>query len=139
MSAAGVDRKRWRRVAARRIDVGRGSCEMSLMDLGRLALSLPIPPDVGTCLDWTGRAEALGFGSIWIAETGGPGPFVLAGAVAGRTKRARIGLAVSPVYFLTPATIAAATGTVAQLAPGRFILGLGTSSHAMVENWHGLP
>ena len=109
------------------------------MDLGRLALSLPIPPDVATCLDWTGRAEALGFESIWIAETGGPDPFVLAGAVAGHTTQARIGLAVSPVYFRTPATIAAATGTVAQLAPGRFILGLGTSSHAMVENWHGLP
>ncbi len=109
------------------------------MDLGRLALSLPIPPDVATCLDWAGRAEDLGFESIWIAETGGPDPFVLAGAVAQRTKAARIGLAVSPVYFRTPATIAAATGTVAQLAPGRFILGLGSSSHAMVENWHGLP
>lgn len=39
----------------------------------------------------------------------------------------------------TPATIAAAAGTVSQLAPGRFVLGLGSSSHAMVENWHGTP
>jgi probable F420-dependent oxidoreductase len=109
------------------------------MNLGRLALSLPIPPDVATCLEWAGRAEALGFESVWIAETGGPDPFVLAGAVAERTKTARIGLAVSPVYFRTPATIAAATGTVAQLAPGRFVLGVGASSHAMVESWHGLP
>jgi alkanesulfonate monooxygenase SsuD/methylene tetrahydromethanopterin reductase-like flavin-dependent oxidoreductase (luciferase family) len=44
---------------------------------------------------------------------------------------------VSPVYIRTPATIAAATGTVAQLAPGRFILGLGASSHAIVGGWHG--
>ena len=57
---------------------------------------------------------------------------MLAGAVAQVTKRVRIGLAVSPVYIRTPATIAAATGTVAQLAPGRFILGLGASSHAIV-------
>jgi probable F420-dependent oxidoreductase len=109
------------------------------MNLGRLALSLPIPPDVATCLRWASRAEALGFESVWIAETGGPDPFVLAGTVAQVTTRARIGLAVSPVYFRTPATIAAASGTVAQLAPGRFILGVGSSSHAMVENWHGLP
>lgn len=109
------------------------------MNLGQMALSLPVPPDVPACLDWARRAEDLGYESIWIAETGGPDPFVLAGTVAQVTRRARIGLAVSPVYIRTPATIAAASGTVAQLAPGRFILGLGASSHAIVENWHGVP
>lgn len=109
------------------------------MNLGKLALSLPVPPDTPTSLEWAARAEGLGFESIWIAETGGPDPFVLAGACAQVTSTARIGLAVSPVYFRTPATIAAATGTVAQMAPGRFVLGLGSSSHAMVEKWHGLP
>lgn len=108
------------------------------MNLGKLALSLPVPTDVAGCLDWARRAEDLGYESIWIAETGGPDPFVLAAAIAQITRRVRIGIAVSPVYIRTPATIAAAVGTVSQLAPGRFILGLGSSSHAMVENWHGL-
>lgn len=109
------------------------------MDLGKLAISLPIPPDVSTCLDWARRSEDLGYESIWIAETGGPDPFILAATVAQVTKRVRIGIAVSPAYIRTPATIAAAAGTVSQLAPGRFVLGLGSSSHAMVENWHGTP
>src|SRR5512143_128575 len=109
------------------------------MTLGKLALSLPVPGDVNACLEWARRAEDLGYESIWIAETGGPDPFVLAGAVAQVTKRVRIGLAVSPVYIRTPATIAAAAGTVSQLAPGRFILGLGASSHAIVGGWHGTP
>lgn len=109
------------------------------MTLGKLALSLPVPGDVNACLEWARRAEDLGYESVWIAETGGPDPFVLAGAVAQVTKRVRIGLAVSPVYIRTPATIAAAAGTVSQLAPGRFILGLGSSSHAIVEGWHGTP
>jgi len=109
------------------------------MNLGKLALSLPIPPDVRACVDWARRAEDLGYESIWIAETGGPDPFVLAGIVAQVTSKPRIGLAVSPVYIRTPATIAAASGTISQLAPGRFILGLGASSHAIVENWHGVP
>ncbi len=109
------------------------------MNLGKLALSLPVPGNVAACLDWARRAEDLGYESIWIAETGGPDPFVLAGAVAQVTERVRIGLAVSPVYIRTPATIAAATGTVSQLANGRFILGLGSSSHAIVEGWHGTP
>jgi probable F420-dependent oxidoreductase len=109
------------------------------MNLGKLALSLPVPGDVAACLEWARRAEDLGYESIWIAETGGPDPFVLAGAVAQVTKRVRIGLAVSPVYIRTPATIAAAAGTVSQLSAGRFILGLGSSSHAIVEGWHGVP
>lgn len=109
------------------------------MNLGKLALSLPVPGDVAACLDWSRRAEDLGYESIWIAETGGPDPFVLAGAVAQATQRVRIGLAVSPVYIRTPATIAAAAATVSQLAGGRFTLGLGASSHAIVGNWHGTP
>lgn len=109
------------------------------MDLGKLALSLPVPPNVPACIDWARRAEALGYESVWIAETGGPDPFVLAGTVAQVTKTMRIGIAVAPVYIRTPATFAAAAGTVAQLAPGRFILGLGASSHTIVEQWHGVP
>jgi len=109
------------------------------MNLGNLALSLPIAPNVPACVEWAKRAEDLGYESIWIAETGGPDPFVLAGVVAQATTRVRIGIAVSPVYIRTPATIAAAAGTISQLAPGRFVLGLGSSSHAMVENWHGTP
>ena len=62
------------------------------MNLGKLALSLPVPGDVAACLEWARRAEDLGYESIWIAETGGPDPFVLAGAVAQVTKRVRIGL-----------------------------------------------
>jgi probable F420-dependent oxidoreductase len=109
------------------------------MNLGKLAISLPVPPNVATCLDWARRAEDLGYESVWIAETGGPDPFVLAGAVAQVTQRLRIGIAVSPVYIRTPATFAAACGTVSQLAPGRFIVGLGASSHAIVGQWHGIP
>jgi len=107
------------------------------MNLGTLAMSLPVPPDTRTSLDWARRAEDLGYEAIWIAETGGPDPYIIAALAAQVTKNAKIGTAVSPIYFRTPPTIASLAGTVAQLAPGRFVLGLGTSSHAMVENWHG--
>jgi probable F420-dependent oxidoreductase len=106
--------------------------------IGKLALSLPVPADVPTNVEWARRAEELGYESVWIAETNGPDPFVLAAAVAQVTRRLRIGIAVSPVYVRTPATLAAACGTIAQMAPGRFVLGVGSSSHAMIEKWHGL-
>jgi len=108
------------------------------MDLGNLALSLPIPPDVQTCIEWAKRAETLEYESVWISEGAGPDPFVLAAAVAQATSRVRIGIAVSPVYVRTPATIASAAATVSQLAPGRFILGLGSASESSIGRWHGL-
>jgi len=108
------------------------------MDLGRLALSLPVSADVRTCIEWARRAEALGYESIWIADAVGPDPFVLAGTIAQVTTVVRIGIAVSPVYIRTPAVLATTAATLAQLAPERFILGLGASSHAMIENWHGM-
>lgn len=108
------------------------------MNLGKLGISLPVPPDMRTCLWWAQRAEDLGYESIWIADTNGPDPFALAAAVCQVTKRVRVGIAVSPVYTRTPGVLAQAAATLAQLAPGRFILGLGSSSHAIVEQWHGL-
>lgn len=109
------------------------------MNLGRLAISLPVSSNIPICIAWAQRAEALGYESTWIADSSGPDPFVLAGVVARATQHLRIGIAVSPVYIRTPAVIAAAAATVAQLAPNRFILGLGASSHTIVEHWHGIP
>jgi probable F420-dependent oxidoreductase len=108
------------------------------MNLGKLGISLPVPPDVPACVAWAQRAEDLGYESVWIADTNGPDPFVLAAAVAQATKHLRVGIAVSPVYTRTPGVLAQAAATLGQLAPGRFILGLGSSSHAIVEQWHGL-
>lgn len=108
------------------------------MNLGKLGISLPLPPDAPACVRWAQEAEDLGYESVWIADTNGPDPFVLAAAVCRATRHLRVGIAVSPVYTRTPGVLAQAASTLAQLAPGRFVLGLGSSSHAIVEQWHGL-
>jgi probable F420-dependent oxidoreductase len=86
------------------------------------------------------RAEALGYESLWIADTGaGPDAFVVAAAAAAVTTRVRIGTAVVPIYTRALPVHAAGAGSVAQLAPGRFVLGLGASSETIVETWGGVP
>jgi probable F420-dependent oxidoreductase len=106
----------------------------------RLAASLPVPPDLPMCQRVARRVEELGYESVWLADTGaGPDAFVLAAAVAGVTTRLRIGTAVVPVYTRTPSVMAAQAGSVAQLAPGRFVLGLGASSDTIVDAWGGVP
>lgn len=83
-------------------------------------------------------AESQGYEDVWFADVGSPDALTLAAAVAVRTKRVRIGVAVTPIYTRTPPVLAASANTLQELSAERFILGLGTSSHTMVENWHGL-
>jgi probable F420-dependent oxidoreductase len=106
----------------------------------RLGASLPLPPDLNMCRRVAERAEPLGYESLWIADTGaGPDAFVVAAVAAGVTSRARIGTAVVPIYTRALPVLAAGTGTVAQLAPGRFVLGIGISSETIVDTWGGVP
>ena len=110
--------------------------------LSRLGASLPLPPDLGMCRRVAERAEALGYESIWIADTGaGPDAFVAAAAAALATQRLRLGTAVIPIYTTRALSVlAAGAGSCAQLMPGRpFVLGLGVSSETIVDAWGGVP
>jgi probable F420-dependent oxidoreductase len=110
------------------------------MSLGRLAISLPLPfLSPRACVELARTAEReWGYDAIWLAETNGPDSASLAGALALATERATIGTAIVPVYTRTPAVLAMTAATLAGLAPGRFVLGLGSSSHAIVEGWNGV-
>jgi probable F420-dependent oxidoreductase len=111
------------------------------MNLGKLAITLPAPfLSASQCVDLARKAEdEWGYEAIWLAETGGAESFALAGALAQATRKVEIGTAIVPTYNRTPAVLASAAGTVAQLSNDRFILGLGTSSHAIIEQWNGVP
>src|SRR5262249_19173704 len=51
----------------------------------------------------------------------------------------RLGTAIIPAFTRGPACLAQSVGSVAQAAPGRFVLGIGTSSNVIVEGWNGIP
>ena len=104
----------------------------------RLAVSMPIPPDLEACLETGVWAERQGFDGLWLADIGSLDAITLAAALACRTRTVRIGLGVVPAYTRTPALLAASVTTLSQLAPGRIVMGLGASSHAMIEGWHGM-
>jgi probable F420-dependent oxidoreductase len=111
------------------------------MDLGRLAISLPVPGlDARACVELARTAEReWGYRAIWLAETNGPESFALAGALARATEQMTIGTAIVPVYNRTPVVLAMSAATVAELSRNRFVLGLGSSSHAIVRDWNGVP
>ncbi|MEE2678225.1 MAG: LLM class flavin-dependent oxidoreductase [Myxococcota bacterium] len=110
------------------------------MTLGKLAITLPAPGLSSLeSVALARRAEdEWGYEAIWLAETNGPDSASFAGAIAMATRRVEIGTAIVPVYNRTPAVLAMTAGTLAELSEGRFILGVGSSSHAMMEGWNGL-
>lgn len=78
----------------------------------------------------------LGYTDAWSAETAGTdafSPLLLASQWA---PQLRLGTAIVPVYTRGPGLLAMSAATVAECAPGRFVLGIGTSSPVIVEKWN---
>jgi len=104
----------------------------------RTALTLPDPRGVAGTIEMAKWAEAEGYDDLWFADSSGVDALTTAAAVALNTSRCRIGTAIIPVFSRTPAVLASTAHVLHQLSQGRFILGLGSSSQTMMENWHGL-
>ena len=85
------------------------------------------------------QAEDLGYTDAWSAEVNANDAFTPLAAFAAWTTSTRLGCAIANIYARTPTMLAQTASAVADLAPGRFCLGLGTSSPAIVENWNGVP
>jgi 5,10-methylenetetrahydromethanopterin reductase len=76
--------------------------------------------------------------SLWVPESWGRESFATLGAMSQVTKNVRLGTSIVSIYSRTPATVAMAAITLDMLSENRTIIGLGASTAAIVENWHGL-
>jgi alkanesulfonate monooxygenase SsuD/methylene tetrahydromethanopterin reductase-like flavin-dependent oxidoreductase (luciferase family) len=87
-------------------------------------------PHVAACLK---VAEEVGFDYAWFADSQviwhEPGPYLTAAALA--TSRLRVGPLVSNPVTRHPTVVASLAGTLAELFPGRAVLGLGRGDSAV--------
>jgi probable F420-dependent oxidoreductase len=81
----------------------------------------------------------LGYTDAWSAETNGSDAFTPLALAAQWSSQLRLGTAIAGIYTRGPALLAMNAATLASLAPGRFVLGIGVSSAVIVEQWNGLP
>lgn len=105
----------------------------------RIAVTLPAGPrltDTATRLKW---AEDNGFSDAWFGDAGAPDSLTQIAALGQSTSSIRIGVAVTPVYTRSPSVLAATANVIEQLIPGRFILGIGSSSQTIMGQWNGIP
>jgi F420-dependent oxidoreductase-like protein len=84
------------------------------------------------------QAEQLGVPAAWLT-TGGVGldALTLYAAAAVRTSRIRMGTSIVPTFPRHPLVVVQQVQVLAQLAPGRFRLGLGPSHRPNVERMYG--
>src|SRR5215212_9000337 len=105
----------------------------------RPGMTVPLPGHLHTHREQLHELADLGYTDIWSAESdGGDGLTPLALAAAWEP-RLRLGTAILPAYTRSPALMAQSAAALADAAPGRFALGIGTSSNVIVERWNGIP
>ena len=103
----------------------------------RIACSLGSLLSVEQVLQCTKMISETKIDSIWIPETWGMENFSMLGAIANMTKTQKIGSSIINIYSRSPSTITMGAATTDILSDGRLILGLGTSSIPIVEDFHG--
>lgn len=79
-----------------------------------------------------------GYTDIWSAEVSAYDAFVPLALASVWEPTLRLGTAIVPTFTRGPALIAMSAAAMAEAAPGRFVLGLGASSPAIVTSWNGL-
>jgi probable F420-dependent oxidoreductase len=83
-------------------------------------------------------AEDAGFESAFATEFYDRSATVALAAIAQATQRIEIGSAIAYAFGRTPLVLAAEARDLDELAGGRLILGLGTGTRRMQQDWHGL-
>ena len=103
----------------------------------RIACSLGSLLSVNQVLECSKIISSTNIDSIWIPETWGMENFSMLSAVSEKTTTQKIGSSIINIYSRSPSTIAMGAMTVDSISKGRLILGLGTSSIPIIEDYHG--
>lgn len=102
-------------------------------------MTVPLPGHLHAQRDRLVALADLGYTDIWSAESDGGDGFTPLAMAAAWEPRLRLGTAIIPAFTRAPALMAQSVAALADAAPGRFAIGLGTSSDVIVERWNGVP
>jgi probable F420-dependent oxidoreductase len=107
-----------------------------------MGYGMTVPFDGVSLADHRERYEELvdlGYTDVWSAEADGTDAFTPLVLAAAWTPTLRLGTAIVPAYTRGPALLAQSVAALAEAAPGRFTVGVGTSSDVIVARWNDIP
>jgi probable F420-dependent oxidoreductase len=105
----------------------------------RPGMTVPLPGPLHSHKDKLHELADLGYTDIWSAEADASDGFTPLALAAAWEPRLRLGTAIIPAYTRSPALFAQSVASMADAAPGRFAIGIGSSSNVIVERWNGIP
>jgi probable F420-dependent oxidoreductase len=88
--------------------------------------------------EWFHRLADLGYTDVWTAEVDGVDGFTPLVLAAAWEQRLNLGVAVTPVFTRGAGLLAMSIAALAEVAGGRFTMGLGASSEPVVQRWNGV-
>jgi probable F420-dependent oxidoreductase len=83
------------------------------------------------------RLERMGYKVLWTPEAWGREPFAHGGYLLAKTERLIYATGIANIWVRDPMTMATAAKTLAEIAEGRFILGIGVSHRTIVVELRG--
>lgn len=83
------------------------------------------------------QLEQWGYGALWIPEAVGRDPFSFISFLSAHTSKLVFATGIANIYARDPMSMNAIHRTVSELAPGRFVLGLGVSHAPLVQDIRG--
>ncbi|HIG70111.1 MAG: LLM class F420-dependent oxidoreductase [Myxococcales bacterium] len=108
--------------------------------MNRMGMTIPMAGvPLSEHRDWIREMVDLGYTDMWSSEAGGQDGFTPLALVSAWAPEVRLGVAIIPAYTRGPALMAMSVASLAEAAPGRFVMGIGTSSDVIVERWNGIP
>ena len=84
-------------------------------------------------------ADRAGVHSLWTIDYYNRSSLTRAAAFAAVTENAIVGTSVTPLFARSPLALASSAADIQGIAEGRFILGLGSSTRRMNQDWYGTP
>jgi len=106
--------------------------------MARTALFLIPGARLATALEIAGRADSLGYESLWVTHGLGRDALLVLSAYSQVAPRVGLGTGVIPIYPRHPVLLAQEALTLSDITGGRLLLGIGVSHRPMVERALGL-
>ena len=109
------------------------------MNLGKLGVWFFFDGTTSTeAAETAKRIESLGYRALWIPETVGKNPMVLASWLLANTENLIVATGIANIYHREPGVTLAAQNSLAEQSDNRFLLGIGVSHKPIVEGIRGL-
>ena len=83
-------------------------------------------------------ADRAGVHSLWSIDYYNRSSLTRAAAFAAVTQNSIVGTSVTPLFARAPLALAAAAADIQAIAGGRFVLGVGSSTRRMNQDWYGM-